>query len=118
MRAIQLNNLDNGANIYNYDRQIDIEKASIIRSSISERNKELIFKFINNRIAKGFSKARLLKLLNKTKIIATALKKDFDIVTKQDIEDLLIHIQNRTDITDTTKTDYRVITVSPNVNDF
>ena len=101
--------IEEGEGIYHYSRSIENERNFILNSKIiSEHNKQLIFEFINSRIARGFSKARIAKLLNRLKLIALRLNKDFDKTTKNDSNEFAIHIQNQ-DLSIFTKNDYKII---------
>ena len=73
--------------IYNYEKHIDNEIRNIENSSMTKRNKELIFQFKDSCFMEGLSKARITRLLNTAKAIALELKKDMDKATKGYYED-------------------------------
>ena len=72
--------------IHNYGHQLDL---AILRAKadkqISKTNKELILSFIDYLVAEGISKPRLAKYTDIIRYWAIWLKKDFPIVTKEDI---------------------------------
>ncbi|HAZ28710.1 MAG TPA: hypothetical protein DCY48_02960 [Candidatus Magasanikbacteria bacterium] len=97
--------------IYHYSEKVEKEKISIkINKNISERNKEFILQFCRDRqIKKGFSSARILKLLNKLKLIAYLFKVDFNKATKEDIDTFLEIITTNQKLSKATKVDYFII---------
>ena len=100
-----------GENIYHYARFIKKERENIKNDKdLTKRNKEIIFKFCDQRkLKKGLSDARISKLLNKLKIIGRILKVDFDKATQEDIDRLLLHVKSRKDLSEQTKVDYCII---------
>ena len=96
-------------NIYNYEKHIDDEIRNIEKSSMTERNKELIFQFKDFCFMDGLSKARINRLLNTTKAIALELKKDMDSATKEDIMKIVQKIQTNEKYSIYTKNTYLVI---------
>lgn len=79
----QHKDLEYNEHIYNYQGKIDREKEllseRILKGEITKKNKELILEFIKDRkLKKGFSNCRILKLMNKLKLIAIAVNKDFN----------------------------------------
>lgn len=110
----QLKDLEYNEHIYNYQGKIDREKELLLekvsKGELSPRNRDFILEFTRDRkLKKGFSNCRILKLMNKLKIIAMAVNKDFDKWDKTDIETFLEHVNKRKDITKTTKIDYIII---------
>src|SRR3989344_7591802 len=95
--------------IYNYEKNINYEIRNIEKSSMTERNKELIFQFKDFCFMDGLSKARVNRLLNTTKAIALELKKDFDKATKEDIMRIVQKIQTNEKYSIYTKNTYKVI---------
>jgi len=94
--------------IYQYDRKIKSEINLLEKSKISERNKDLILKFRDHGYSIGLSKARILKWLNKMRLISIRLNRDFDKATKEDIKKLVAEI-NQGNISNWTKADYRIL---------
>lgn len=100
--------------IYHYSQKIETEKKNIEslvkQGKLSEFNKDLILEFCHNRkYKKNFTDARISKLLNKLKLIALILKKDFNKVDSKDIDRFLEHINSKKDIGNETKADYLII---------
>jgi integrase/recombinase XerD len=74
---------------------------------ISERNKDMILKFVQDLQAEGITLTRLLKYLFVLPQLAKRLKKDFDRATIIDIKKLVAEINN-SDYADWTKGDFRI----------
>jgi integrase/recombinase XerD len=75
---------------------------------ITPRNAELIQQFEHSIVAEGLSTGRVTKYVLTLRKLAKWLEKDFDTVTKQDIEDLIHHLE-RSDYSAWTKHDYKVV---------
>jgi site-specific recombinase XerD len=107
----QNTNEEYGENIYHFVDRIEKEKQAITNNKdITQKNKELILEFCKYRkLKKKNTNSRICKLLNKLKLIAIALKKDFDKVDDKDIENFLEYNDNRKDISEATKSDYLII---------
>ncbi len=83
-------------NPYNYEGRIKAVTKRIENSkAISKRNKELIFQFCDHAAIQGLSQARVLFYLNRFWNLARYVKKDFDNLTRPDIEELVRTIQGR-----------------------
>ena len=95
--------------IYNYEKHIDNEIRNIENSSMTKRNKELIFQFKDSCFMEGLSKARITRLLNTAKAIALELKKDMDKATKEDIMKIVQKIQTNDNYSVHTKRTYLII---------
>ncbi len=97
--------------IYHYSDKIAKERLLIQNhKTITNRNKDLILQFCRERqIKKGFSNGRILKLLNKLKLIAVVLNIDFDKAKKEDIDKFLEFVNNKERISKATKVDYLII---------
>lgn len=74
---------------------------------ISQHNKQLVMKFLDSLKAEGLSFARQTGYVQRLTAIASMLQKDFDRVTKQDIEKLMM-VVNGKKWTEWTKDNYRV----------
>lgn len=96
-------------NIHNYEKTMNNEIRNIEKSSMTKRNKELIFQFKDFCFMDGLSKARINRLLNTTKAIALELKKDMDSATKEDIMKIVQKIQTNEKYSIYTKNTYLVI---------
>ncbi len=110
----QLKNIDYNEIVYHYEEKIEKEKQNILNKvankELSKRNADFILEFIRDRkLKKGFSNSRICKLLNKLKLIALVIKKDFDKWDKPEAETFLEYISNRNDIAKATKVDYLII---------
>lgn len=75
--------------LYNYDKQIKTAENRIVNAGYSQKNKDLIFSFMNVLYAEGLSKARILKYLSQLNILSNWFGKDFDQVTMTDIYRIL-----------------------------
>jgi integrase/recombinase XerD len=81
-------------NPYNYEGRIKAVTRRIENSrSISKRNKELIFQFCDYAALQGLSQARVLFYLDRFWNIARYVNKDFNDLTRNDIEQLVRTIQ-------------------------
>ncbi len=103
--------IEQNNNIYHYDKNVEREKQLILNNKeISKQNKEIILQYVKDRkIKKGFTEARILKLLNRLKLISLILRKDFDKTNKEDIEKFLEVLNNNNKLSKATKVDYLVI---------
>lgn len=94
--------------IYNFDYKIKKHVKNIEVSKISNKNKKLIFNFMNDMIADGLSKARILKYLVFLKKIIIIVNKDFDKITEADVKNFVMKIETE-NYSLWTKHDYKVI---------
>ena len=82
--------------VYDVERRIELVSKRIKESKeITERNKELIFKFVDNCTLQGLSKLRAVFYLNRFWNIARFARKDFDKMSRQDIEELVGKVQTK-----------------------
>jgi predicted ATPase len=65
--------------IHNYERRIATVLEKINKSSISQRNKELILDFYREHVSCGLSKARQYKYLYTLERLAREFKRDFEL---------------------------------------
>jgi len=80
--------------IYDVERRLQSVSNRIRESKeITERNKDLIFLFTDNCLLRGLSKLRAVFYLNRFRNIARLADKDFDRMTRKDIEELVRKIQ-------------------------
>jgi len=97
--------------IHNYEGQYNAHVKKLNNVNISDKNKKLIFEFEKQCFIK--EKVALptrIKYLDVLTIVANTLTtKDFDKFTKKDFEDIICLIEERDDITVSTKQKYRTI---------
>jgi len=74
---------------------------------ISERNRELVFKFKDELFVENLSLSRIVFYLNRLYNIARWSNKDLDIMTSEDLKALVASI-NQMDYTENTRKDHRV----------
>ncbi len=94
--------------IHKYEQMYETELRTLKKSGISEKNKELILKFNDELIIEGLSKPRLILYINKLKVLARRLNKDFDKAKVEDIKRLVSDLQQR-DYSPWTKQTYKVV---------
>lgn len=82
-----------GFDIYNYDRQIKACEKTLVSSSLTKKNKELILQFKEFYLLKGYSKPRILKYFDILGNFGKTLSVDFDKATKRDIEKYVLKLQ-------------------------
>ncbi len=94
----------------NYEERIRIKKKEIKENdTILEKNKGLIKDFDRHLQLNDFSNARRYKYLCKLPKMAEILDRSFEEAEKRDIEDIVLSLKNREDLTETTKGDYQVL---------
>ena len=79
-----------------------------LHNPLSERNCELILEFERKLLSEGLTSVRVEKYIEKLRKIGEALGKDFDKVTKRDIEDFVYRVE-RSDYSPWIKHDYKVV---------
>jgi len=80
--------------VYDVERRLELVSKRIRESNkTTERNKQLIFKFADNCILQGLSKLRAVFYLNRFWNIGRLVDKDFDRMSRRDIEELVRKIQ-------------------------
>lgn len=94
--------------IYDYKRKLISVEENIKNSSISEKNKKIIFDYEKQLFIKEFGIARIERCISVLKIISEKLNMDLDSLDKKDIETFLEWIQRR-NIEDWTKYTYKLI---------
>ncbi|WGI17123.1 site-specific integrase [Methanonatronarchaeum sp. AMET-Sl] len=93
----------------NFKRDIKNELNNIqTHEKLTPHNKELIQEFYRDLRIMDYSEARILKLLNTTKIIGEIMNTNFDEATKNDIKDLVAEINSK-NYAESTKRTYKVI---------
>ena len=91
--------------IYNYERILSRELSKIKEDPF---NAEILFKYYRSRVAEGLSLARIIKCLNTLRLISKSLVKPFVEATKEDIENFIVKIEERS-FSQWTKQDYKII---------
>ncbi|WP_394698074.1 tyrosine-type recombinase/integrase [uncultured Methanolobus sp.] len=94
--------------LYDYNKKIANAENLILNSPYSEKNKELIFEFVNVLYAEGISNARVLKYLSSLHNLSKWFNKPFPEITKTDVYKLVGELE-RSDRSVWTKRDYRVV---------
>ena len=96
--------------IYNHDRNLLRLTERIKKSSISQRNRDLIIEFDRMCFIESLGKPRRLKLMTCLFMLARKyIKKDFDMATKEDLKDVVMGIDGRNDYSPWTKQGYKVV---------
>ncbi len=94
--------------IYNLKGKLVRTEEKIKKSSISERNKKIIFDYERQLFLKERSIARIERCISVLRIVSENLHKDLGSVEREDIETFLEWVQ-RKDIADWTKVTYKRI---------
>ena len=95
--------------IHNCSKQAKLALVSLKKSSISKKNIEVIERFVDSCIADGMSAGRVAKHIHTIKSWAIWLDKDFDMVTKEDIAQVITKLQLNEKYTAWTKKDFKVL---------
>jgi site-specific recombinase XerD len=100
--------LNRRIDIHNFSSRLEAAEQRVRAANpITSRNAELIQQFENACFSEGLSTGRVTKYVLTLRRIAKWLGKNFDNVTKQDIEDLVTQLE-RSDYSAWTKHDYKV----------
>jgi len=92
----------------NFVRRIKRQKNNLEKNDdILEENKEKLLEFDRELELNDYSKARRYKYLSQLPKIASNLDIPFEEAEREDIEELIIWLKRRDDITSTTKNDYK-----------
>ncbi|MDX2154030.1 MAG: tyrosine-type recombinase/integrase [Bryobacteraceae bacterium] len=76
--------------IHRYDRKYEDARKSLLRSAVSDRNKDLILRYRDACLLKGVcSRVRLIRVIGALKVMGVALGRDFDTATKVDLQGLV-----------------------------
>ena len=79
---------------HNYKRRTEGQLRLIkLSKKISRSNKDLIFRFKDDRLARGLSYGRLARYMSDLKSLATWLGKDFQAATVEDLKGLALRIE-------------------------
>lgn len=99
---IQIKNVSEADKSYNYKHVIEIKLKGIFdNKNVSDVNKTLIVKFLQNCINENLSNARISFYVDKFRVISTIIKKDFDKCEREDIENFVSEIIKRYDKAET-----------------
>jgi integrase len=97
-------------NIYgNARNNMTNEKEKLKKSELSEKNKQLVSKYINFKQCNSISANRCNKLSCILRLICRLVEKDLDTVSKDDIMDLIIKIKNMPNRSEATIQDYILV---------
>ena len=94
-------------NIYNFETILKSAVKDVKNSKISKRNKEIIIKFHNYCLAEGLSVSRVTRYLGCLKRMCLWMKKDLEVIDKDDMVELVQKIETR-DCKEYTKIIYKV----------
>lgn len=92
--------------IYPYLMSIDRE---LEKARSDPFNGPTIQKYYNARVAEGLSAGRIYKCVNTLRLLSKMLRKSFDQATKEDIVALVAHIEQRPDLGEWARRDYKII---------
>ena len=95
--------------IHNFEKTYFRSRENIKESALSDRNKELILKFVDDLALENISLARLIKYCVSMGIFATWLDKDLDHVTRDELKSLVSKLQLREDYSAWTKKSYKIV---------
>lgn len=79
--------------IHNYDMNYATALRRVKEIEISEKNKEFILNFLNDRMLDGMSKPRQMRYIDVITFVAKRLQKDLDAATKEDMKEIVGEIQ-------------------------
>lgn len=96
--------------IHEYDKEYLRAQEQVKESTLSEKNKQLIFSFVNDLLLEGLSKPRLIKYYRLLRLIALGLGKDLDTVTLEELKQYIGSIQQESNYSPWTKKSYKNIT--------
>lgn len=95
---LNIKNVSEADKNYNFKHLIDKSLSNILEDKkISEKNKELILKFLKSCVNEGLSNARVSFYVGKLKIICGIIRKDFDKCEREDLEKYVSEINKRYD---------------------
>jgi integrase len=94
--------------IHNRKRNLERTIFRLKNSQLSEENKNLILRFHDECVSDGLSVDRSLFYIEKLRIVAQLLNKDFPKATKEDIKELVRKVELNDKYSEWTKSGYRV----------
>jgi integrase/recombinase XerD len=94
--------------IHKYASRLNGIENAIRASSLSEKNKKIIFEFKRHLVVTDISMPRVIKYLQSLKTIASKTNIDFDKATKNDIEEYVAYI-NGEPYSEWTKKDFKLV---------
>lgn len=83
------------ADIYKYDKKLQKEIELLKISTLSEGDKALILEFKKYLEINNFSKPRIIKLLNKLRLISIMFGKNFKDINKNDVENFVLTLREK-----------------------
>lgn len=95
--------------IHNFEMQFQSAKKIVSESKYSDRNKELILKFVDDLALENLSKPRLSKYLCIMNQITRRLGIDLDKASKDDVKKLVSQIQQNEKYSPWTKKSYKIV---------
>lgn len=95
--------------LHDYNKRYENAKRCLLESDLNEYNKSIIFRFQEHLVLIGVGRPRILKYLDKLRRIGLWLGKDFDKISRQDVERVFVELHQRTDLKMSTKIDYNII---------
>lgn len=95
--------------IHRYQTRLKGALKGLDNEKISEQNKNIILRFTQHQSVTGIGVPRRLKYLDKLRQFSRFVSKDLDQVTKEDIQEYVGMINNRDDMTKSTKIDFSII---------
>ena len=99
--------MKNGFDLYNYKKKIEKAILRLSESNISERNKTLIFEFVDHCKLENLSKARIERYYGVLRDWALLIKNDFDKADKKEIMKAVSILQDNDDFKMWTKITYK-----------
>lgn len=94
--------------IHDYDKKLKSVVNKIKNSTLSERDKDLIFNFQNICFSEEIGKAKITRYLYDLCKIAELTTKDLDVCSKEDIQDILAKLE-QTDYAYETKRGFKIV---------
>lgn len=96
--------------IHDYEKRFDSAKKNLAKASISETNRNLILKFDRVCSLEGLTTPRRIKIMETLKNLAAKyVMKDFDMVTKDEIKNAVLKLDDKKDYSPWTKQSYKAI---------
>jgi integrase/recombinase XerD len=103
--GLSVKNISEADKNYNYSGLIESKLNSILEDKkISQKNKELVVKFLQNCINESLSNARVSFYVDKIKVILKIINKDLDKCERVDLENFISEICTKYDKAETRRT--------------
>jgi integrase/recombinase XerD len=94
--------------IHGYAHRLELVLARVERSSLTAKNKTVLYSYANWLRLTAIGTARIIKYLSTLRIIGESLGKDFVEATKEDLEGFMLRTMTRPGLSPWTKRDYAV----------